>query len=138
MSTRPTRPAAVSLRVMNSTTPTKMNSGDSQDRSMENTTAITLVPMSAPSITARAAGRLTSPWPTNEDTMSAVAVLDCTSAVTPMPDSTAVMRVLTLCAISWRRLAPNTRRMPVRTRCVPQISSATAARRFRRCFMSKR
>ena len=70
---------------MNSTTPTKMNSGDSQDRSNENTTAIRLVPTSAPSITASAVGSATRPWPTKEETISAVAVLDCTSAVTPMP-----------------------------------------------------
>ena len=44
ISTRPTRPTAVSLREMNSTTPTKMNNGDSHDKSSENTTAITLVP----------------------------------------------------------------------------------------------
>jgi hypothetical protein len=51
---RPKRPTLVLWREMNSTTPTKMNSGDSQDRSNENTTAIRLVPMSAPSITASA------------------------------------------------------------------------------------
>ena len=75
---------------MNSTTPTKMNSGDSQERSNENTTAIRLVPMSAPSIIASASGSATRPWPTNAETISAVAVLDCTSAVTPMPERAAV------------------------------------------------
>ena len=78
---------------MNSTTPTKMNSGDSQDRSNENTTAIRLVPTSAPSITASASGRATRPWPTKEETIRAVAVLDCTSAVTPRPDRAAVAAV---------------------------------------------
>ena len=135
ISTRPTRPTAVSLREMNSTTPTKMNNGDSHDKSSENTTAITLVPTSAPSITASAAGSPTSPWPTNDDTMSAVAVLDCTTAVTPIPERTAVNRLLTLREMSCRRLAPNTRRMPVRTRCVPQMSRATAANKFNKCFM---
>ncbi len=67
-----------------------MNSGDSQVRSNENTTAIRLVPMSAPSMTARANGRVISPCPTNEETMSEVAVLDCTRAVTPMPEMAAV------------------------------------------------
>ena len=84
------RPTLVDWREMNSTTPMKMNSGDSQDRSNENTTAIRLVPTSAPSITASASGSVTSPWPTKADTMSAVAVLDCTSAVTPMPERAAV------------------------------------------------
>ena len=137
ISTLPTRPTVVSWRAMNSTTPIKMNRGESQDKSIANTTAITLVPTSAPSITASAAGRPTRPWPTNEETMRAVAVLDCTSAVTPMPESTAVRRVLTLREISWRRLAPKTRKMPVRTRWVPQINRATAARRLRRCFMER-
>src|ERR671916_786341 len=40
-------------------------------------------------------------------------------------------------ARTWRRLAPKTRRMPVRTRWVPQTSSAMAASRFNRCFISK-
>ena len=90
MRTRPKRPAGLDWREMNSTTPTKMNNGDSQDRSNENTTAIRLVPMSAPSITASASGRATRPWATKAETMRAVAVLDWTSAVTPMPDSAAV------------------------------------------------
>ena len=87
---RPKRPTLESWREMNSTTPTKMNSGDSQDRSKENTTAIRLVPTSAPSITASASGSAIRPWPTKEETMRAVAVLDCTSAVTPMPEMAAV------------------------------------------------
>lgn len=39
--------------------------------------------------------------------MSAVAVLDCTTAVTPMPERTAVNRLLTLREMSCRRLAPS-------------------------------
>jgi len=70
--------------------------------------------------------------------MSAVAVLDCTSAVTPMPESAAVKRLPRLRASHERRLAPNTRNTPVRTRCMPQISRAIAASKFSRCFMSSR
>ncbi len=73
---RPKRPSGFDWRETNSTTPTKMKSGDNQERSNENTTAMRLVPMSAPSITASAIGSVTSPWPTKEETMSAVAVLD--------------------------------------------------------------
>ena len=87
---RPKRPVLVSCREMKSTTPTKIKSGDNHDRSNENTTAIKLVPTSAPSITASARGSATSPWPTKDDTINAVAVLDCTSAVTPMPEIAAV------------------------------------------------
>ena len=67
-----------------------MNRGDSHDRSRENTTAIRLVPMSAPSSTASASGSAISPWATNDETIRAVAVLDCTRAVTPMPERAAV------------------------------------------------
>jgi hypothetical protein len=56
ISTRPTRPAdGAVLPDMNITTPTKISSGDSHDRSNEKTTAISAVPTSAPSITASAA-----------------------------------------------------------------------------------
>jgi len=67
--------------------------------------------------------------------MSAVAVLDCTSAVTPRPESMALKRLPMLTANICRRLLPNTRNTPLRTRWVPQTSSAMAARRFSRCFI---
>src|SRR6185369_6280509 len=133
---RPKRPTWFDSRMRYSTTPTKMNSGDSHDRSNENTTVIRLVPMSAPNITASAIGRVTRPWPTNAEMISAVAVLDWTSAVTPKPDMAAAQRLATLWASTLRKLAPNTRRMPVRTRWVPQTSSAMAARRFNKCFIA--
>lgn len=120
---------------MNSTTPTKMNSGDSQDRSVENSTAISAVPTSAPRITASAAGSEIRPWPTKAEVISEVAVLDCTSAVTPRPDSAAEKRLLMLWASRLRRLAPNTRSTPVRTMCVPQTSRAMAASKLSKCFM---
>src|SRR5689334_1896171 len=120
---------------MNSTTPTKMKSGDSHERSAENSTDISAVPMSAPRITASAAGRVTRPWPTKDEVMSEVAVLDCTRAVTPMPDRAAVKRLRMLWTRILRRFAPKTRSTPVRTRWVPHTSSATAASRFNRCFM---
>ncbi|MNT97196.1 hypothetical protein D3C72_2394640 [compost metagenome] len=55
------------------------------------------------------------PCPTKEAVISEVAVLDCTSAVTPMPESMAVKRLLILRASRLRRLAPKTRSTPVRT-----------------------
>ena len=112
-----------------------MHSGDSQDRSSENTTAIRLEPTSAPSMMTRAEVSEIIPCPTKAETISAVAVLDCTMAVTPTPESRAVSRVLTPREMSWRRLAPNTRKMPVRTSWVPQTSRATAAKRLSKCFM---
>ena len=136
ISTRPMRPGVVSCRVMNSTTPTKMNSGDSQDRSKENSTAMAAVPTSAPRMTARAAGSGIRPWPTKAEVISDVAVLDCTRAVTPRPDRAAVKRLRMLWANRLRRLAPNTRSTPVRTIWVPQTSRATAAKRLSKCFMN--
>jgi hypothetical protein len=111
----------------------KIKSGDSQDKSREKNTAIRLVPTSAPSMTANADGKDMSPWPTNDETISAVAVLDWTNAVTPIPDIAAVARLVTLLASMLRKLAPKTLRMPVRTRCVPQTSRAIAANRFSKC-----
>ena len=57
-----------------------MRSGDSHERSNEKTTAITLVPTSAPSMTASAALVVTRFLPTNEATIRQVAVLDWTSS----------------------------------------------------------
>ena len=133
MTMRPKRPTEVVSRLMNSTTPTKISSGDSHDRSKENTTTIALVPMSAPSITASAAAVAISPRPTKDATISPVAVLDCTSVVTAKPASSAWKRLPTLREMTWRRLAPYRRSTPVRTMCVAQTSSAIAASRFSRC-----
>src|ERR1035437_5778026 len=65
--------------------------------------------------------------------ISAVAVLDCNKAVTPMPERAALKRLRTLWASTLRRLAPSTRRMSVRTSKVPHTSRAIAASRFSRC-----
>ena len=126
------RPEERSWREMNNTTPTKMSSGDSHERSNENTTAIRLVPMSAPSITASAAGVATSPLPTKLATIRQVAVLDCIRPVTPSPASIALPRLLKLRASTPRKSSPNTRKTSVRTMWVPHTSSAMAARRLRR------
>ena len=128
--TRPTRPAVVSGRVTNKKTPTKINKGDNQDRSRENKTAMTLVPMSAPNITAKAGVRPTKPCPTNEETIKAVAVLDCTKAVTAKPESIAVKRFFIPTPKTDLNLLPNTCNMPLRTKCVPQTKRAIAANKL--------
>ena len=71
-----------------------------------------------------------NPWDTKEVTSSAVALLLCTSAVTPMPAAKAMGRLLTLWLSTLRRCEPYTRRMPVRTIWVPQISRAMAESRL--------
>ena len=137
IATRPKRPAPLFSFEMNSTTPLKISSGDSHDRSNENTTAIRLVPISAPSITARPAAMPTSPLPTKDEMITAVAVLDCTSPVTARPASTARRRLLRLAASTRRRFSPKIRITPVRTMFVPQTSSAIAASRFSRWIIRR-
>ena len=78
-------PKLLSWREMKKMTPKKMRSGESHERSSENTTAIRLVPTSAPSITASAALVVTRFLPTKEATIRQVAVLDCRMLVTPRP-----------------------------------------------------
>ncbi len=103
---RPKRPMLVSWRDRNSTTPTKISSGDSHDRSNENTSTIRLVPTSAPSITASAGAVAISPCPAKAATISAVAVLLWMRPVTPSPANRAVKRLLTLWRRSRRRSPP--------------------------------
>ena len=76
------------------------------------------------------------PWPTKLEMMSAMAVLDCTSAVTPMPEASALKRLLTPCANTLRKFAPSTRKVSLRTRWVPHTSRAMAANRFSRWVKS--
>jgi hypothetical protein len=87
ISTRPTRPVLVFCREMNITTPAKISSGDSHDRSNEKTTAISAVPTSAPSITASAAAVPTRPLPTKLATIRQVAVLTAPGWSRPGPAS---------------------------------------------------
>jgi hypothetical protein len=73
---------------------------------------------------------------TNELAMSAVALDDCTSAVTPRPARNAWKRFETLSARTLRSPPPNTRSTPERTICVPQTSSAMPARMLIRVCIS--
>ncbi|MCY1176180.1 hypothetical protein D9M73_164420 [compost metagenome] len=118
------------MRERNRITPTKISNGDSHDRSRVSTRAISAVPTSAPSMMASAGASSISPWATKELTSSAVALLLCTRAVTPIPAAKASGRRRTLRLSRRRRLEPYTRRMPVRTMCVPQMSRAMAERRL--------
>ena len=87
-------------------TPRKISSGDSQDKSNVSTRAIKAVPTSAPSMVAKAGVRLISPWPTNEVTSIAVALLLCTMAVTRIPATNASQRLDMFCPMTWRKLEP--------------------------------
>ena len=130
MNTRPSWPRRVCLRVRKKITPKKISSGDSHDRSRVSTRAISAVPTSAPSMIASAGASAIRPLATKEVASSAVALLLCTSAVTPMPAAKASGRFCTLRLRMRRRSLPYTRRMPVRTMCVPHTSKATAESRL--------
>ncbi len=125
ISTRPTWPGLLPFQDRCRITPTKISSGDSHDRSSENTCTMMAVPTLAPSMMASAGATAIRPWPTKELTMTAVALLLWTRPVTPRPAAKAVKRLEMLEESTWRRLAPYTRRMPTLTMLVPHTSSAT-------------
>ncbi|MNN96067.1 hypothetical protein D3C81_2149890 [compost metagenome] len=64
-----------------------------------------------------------------------MALLLWTIAVTTIPAMNASQRLDMFWPMTWRRLEPYTRRMPVRTICVPQISKATAESKLSRVSM---
>ena len=127
--TRPSCPARDCLRPRKKMTPIKISSGDNQDRSKVRIRAINAVPTSAPNTITRAGVRATRSWATKEVTSMVVALLLCTSAVTPMPAQKASGFFSTLRLRTVRRRAPKTRITPVRTMWVPQTSRATAESR---------
>ena len=110
----------------NSTTPSSRPTAHSHLISNANACATSVVPRSAPSITASATGRVTRPRPANEASSSAVAVALCRTAVMPRPAAKARNRSAEACASSDRSGPPNARVKPVRTMRTPQSSSATA------------
>ncbi len=67
------------------TTPTKMNSEDSQAILSDSSWATSVVPTSAPSMTASAAAKGINPRLAKALAMRAVAVELCNTAVTPSP-----------------------------------------------------
>ncbi|MNJ64914.1 hypothetical protein D3C77_608990 [compost metagenome] len=86
---------------------------------------------------ASAGPRVISPSATKEVVNRAVALLLCTSAVTTMPAPNASGRLRVLRLRVSRNCEPYTRRMPVRTICVPHTRRATADNRLSRVSMTK-
>ena len=113
--TRPSCPARLCLRPRKKMTPIKISSGDSQERSNVRIRAISAVPTSAPRTITSAGASATRSCATNEVTSMVVALLLCTSAVTPMPAQKASGFFSTLPLRTVRKRAPNTRITPVRT-----------------------
>jgi hypothetical protein len=75
------------------------------------------------------------PCPTKELTIKQVAVLDCNRLLTPKPDTKAKAGLFMLLANKSRREPPKTRKMPVRTVCVPHTKSAMAASKFNKLYI---
>ena len=83
------------------------------------------VPTLAPSITASAGTSATKPPAASPVTISPVAVLLWSSAVTAAPARNAASRLPRAMWMSRRRSEPNARTMPLWTMCRPHSSSAT-------------
>ena len=68
--------------------------------------AVRVVPMFAPMITEMAWARVSSPALTNETVITVVAVDDCTAAVTNIPVSIPVKRLVVMAWSTWRSCEP--------------------------------
>jgi hypothetical protein len=112
-------------------TPAPIRSGDSQPRSNDSTWAAMVVPMSAPSMMAKAIDSGIRPRPAKDETSSEVAVLDCSRPVMAMPPRKAVKRLREQAAMARRNVAPKARIRPVRTMRTPHSSKVTLPRTFR-------
>ena len=68
--------------------------------------AVSVVPMLAPIITLMACARVSRPALTNDTVMTVVAVDDCTEAVTSVPVSRPVKRLVVIAPRTWRSCGP--------------------------------
>jgi hypothetical protein len=91
--TRPRSRVRVTELWRNISTPSKTNRNETLDTLNESAWTIIVVPTFAPSITASAGTRSTSPPAANEVTINPVAVLLCSTAVTPKPAANALRRL---------------------------------------------
>ena len=64
--------------------------------------AVSVVPMLAPMMTEMACANVNSPALTNETVITVVAVDDCTEAVTSIPVSIPVKRLVVIAPKTWR------------------------------------
>ena len=68
--------------------------------------AVSVVPMLAPMMTEMACARVSSPALTNDTVITVVAVDDCTLAVTSIPVSIPVKRLVVIAPNTWRSWGP--------------------------------
>ena len=132
METRPRSLTRLREPLRNATTPAMNRAGAAAATLNESSCTISVVPTFAPSRIARPETRPTTPCAVNEAVMSAVAVLLCSSVVSPSPAANAAKRLPSAFDSTWRRSEPKARRMPVCTMCRPHSSSATPPIRSRR------
>ena len=124
MTTRPRSRVRVVPPRLNMMTPTSTNIGAAADTSKDMTWTITVVPALAPRTTASAGTKSTRPPAVNDVTMSAVAVLLCSTAVIASPAQNAVIRLPRAVPRNRRRLGPKARWTPVWTMWTPQSNNA--------------
>ena len=129
MPTRPRSRVLVTELRRNMTTPSSIRRKETSDTLKESSWTIRVVPTFAPSITASAGTRSTSPPAANDVTIRPVAVLLCRTAVTPRPAANALKRFPSAKVSARRRWGPNARLSPVCTIWAPQIRRAIAPAR---------
>src|SRR5579862_1189233 len=133
MSTRPKSRGPAVAR-LNMITPMRIRAGAISATSKDSAWTISVVPTLAPSITASAGIRSTSPPAAKPVTIRPVAVLLWTSAVTPMPARNAFARLPSADPRKDRSRAPKARCTPVCTMWTPQRRSATEPASFTRAI----
>ena len=112
-------------------TPTRISRGAACATSKENTCTINVVPTFAPSITARPGARSTRLPAAKPVSIRPVAVLLCSTAVTPRPAPKALKRFDRAEPKAVRNFGPKARCTPVWTMWTPQSSSAMLPARLR-------
>ena len=123
--TRPRSLIQLRAPMRNPTSPMMKSTGATAATLNDSTWTIRVVPTFAPSMIASAGTRATRPSPANEAVISPVAVLLCSTAVSPSPAAKAVKRLPSAVDSRCRSSEPNARRMPLWTMCRPHSSNAT-------------
>ncbi len=131
METRPRSLIRLREPLRNATTPAMNRIGATAETLNERSCTMSVVPTFAPSRIARPEARPTTPCAVNEAVMSAVAVLLCSSVVSPRPAANAAKRLPSAFDSKRRRSEPKARKMPLWIMCRPHSSSATPPIRSR-------
>ena len=90
--------------------------------------AVSVVPMLAPMMTEMACASVSRPAFTNDTVMTVVAVEDCTEAVTMVPVSRPVKRLVVIAPKAWRNCGPAIFCRASLMAFIPNMSSASEPR----------